>query len=403
MLGFDLGNVPRWLMGGIGGLGVLISIVSNFKTVHQLADENFGLVLFVGWGLASFALIPKAPPRQIRTPSAEPLKGSGLRHYVPIALLSFLCVVAWGWRYWKANVEEVPGKPPEPVIPPKIGESLKALLLGGSAWAAQPPSVKLLQFDLSQGRSSYKAFEPPLPVTAEGNTSGPSVTFKLSPEAVRMRESKECVPGFKARSETARHALRRHLEKTGKREFLMHVEKGNFLELARLQMGGAVPQMLPQGDEWKQLPGADYDAILDWFISCIGVVHPVFVLTLENPLGEPVTVTHARYEIVDIDKSKGVAAEGLTHPQAIYAHHIPGEKGSFCQSLTPALQLPPKQSASFELQLSAPPQAADATYAMRIVIGTSKGSVSTKPFRVSLSGRAADSQLPTALRCRNTR
>jgi hypothetical protein len=441
MVSFDVGRMSRLAAGCVGGLGVFTSLVTSVQSVHQLLDENFWYVLLVGWGFAVAASFPPPVSRRIGfTPPTNSIRdkfvtylrflGQRFTAYLLVLLITGACASLGYWRYYKTHLQVEQGKlgEPEP-IPPKSGAFWWGLL-GGDAWAAQPSrpigpdkigvaskkpegtktgggavqTHRVLQFALSSGKSSYYEAPSTPGARTQGNQSAYIATYRLLEGIDKIRQEGGCLLDFSNRAETSRAALKQYLRtKPGKIDLIKFVNEGDFLSLTRRQPKEAM-RMLPQGKEWKDLPSGDYDAILDWAVSCIGITHPVFRVTLENPRDEQVTITRIYYEIEDVNNvTKGTTHEELIQPMFIVAHMLPAERGSFCQDIPP-VSLPPKRPKSFELQLSGLPKASDAVYTMKLSIEASKPTgrglvFTTDRFRVSLSGRSSGARFPIAQRC----
>lgn len=223
--------------------------------------------------------------------------------------------------------------------------------------------------------------------------------------------------------------LRRFVTRSGRSRLLQHLTSTNSLNTLAVSGDPILRQIMPRAGDWGRVDAADRDAILTWMRNCVGLFHPVFLITLYNPNNYEVLVPRVRYYVLAADR--GEAGGGMfgysIFPVATYAHTIkamPGDQrrqvyrptlslrgdygmyddypgvrgrlrrdrsGNFLivppaaralQNPTPVI--PARGHVSFELQIAAEEGGLLADVLMSIEVVTSAGSVRTPEFLVEL-------------------
>lgn len=372
--GFDRPALRHRTLVWVGGIALLLcAAATNFTSRSTPWDGIFWELLLVGWISCLVALWP----RRLPAPQAR-------RQYGVILAATSLALAAGGWRYYDTHYRRVdaPDLDPGPIPPPAHGSIWRLLEGVAHANPNAPPSSIAISFSLDEKKTTV------VQTRITGSNGNEQSLYEAPLQVLRSLRTKGCLPSFEPAAERSRTALKRFAiaarPDAGLAKFL---DEGSFMTLT-LRRQDVVGKLLPRGEEWRTLPRSDYEAILEWVVQCIGIRHPVFLVTVTNRSRQDALLSRIDYTVLDTLHGRSTDPGGPVSPNVTYTHVIPFRRGSFPQPLNPPFRVAAGATATFVLQLRPDLAQAGLSYTMKPVFVTDQGSISLEPFRVVLNGKS---------------
>jgi hypothetical protein len=275
-------------------------------------------------------------------------------------------------------MRQVPGSRPDPGLISTQSFEIADLFLGRAFGAPRVTAVrpKILQLALSSTKTSLE--ERPW-----RDSRGHEVrSFELGADTRGALAQGRCLKAFEAKAPRAREALKRRAEAIGVSQMVSYFDGDNLLDLQH-RRPDIVDRLLPRETDWKNLTSADHEVLLDWARSCVGLIRPVFSISVWNPSSKEIVVTGIRYHVESAERERG-AISGPMVPLAIYRHVVPAQPGSSSiQSLTPPFRVAAGESAGFELRLDIDKREPGALgLLLKLTLETTAGQLTSERFRV---------------------
>jgi hypothetical protein len=369
-----MGRSFRLLAAVLGSLGLVISIVENFRHLNVLLEEKFWVVLTVSFVLSIVAIWPKsAHQRTVGFRDVEKHATISILKYRWVFVLTLIFLGAGFYRYYLVNKRE-PGSAPV-VKPGDIPlEPSSSLSIISSSYAQTPqPRPKLVGFKLRAEKTLY----------VETSQSGQKM-YALSADLLGLIKKGGCTKDFDSHS--ALISLRAYAQQNSKERVLKYIETEEELESLVANHPQIAKDLMPSKLEWSKFSRADYFAVLNWVRNCVGIQFPVFIVTIENPSDRDLLVTNINYQVLNITGTPPTngppQSAGALVPTANYTYELSDKVGVQSQDLSPVFRVPPKSSGAFELQLDAKDKEdyGSQTFTLKIEFVTNQSSVSTDKF-----------------------
>jgi len=359
------------LAAALGLLGLLATTAENFRQFHSALEEYYWYVLGVAWVLSIAAAWPQPLNTRVGGPQDTyqvPLT-KFFRRYSWLILISLLFLGVGFYRYYVTYT-------PEPGKRPFIGPGEVRTQPSRSEWSfatvyaqSQPVGPRILQFHLIPEKTSYI------------KTDNQHDFYDLPKQTLTRFVAEECEPNFNPTP--ALKALRTYAKSAGKESLLKFIESEAQLKRLVKDHPQRVRELIPSKAEQKALNESDYAAIISWMRDCVGILFPVFIVVLENPLDQDLVVLSVRYNYHNIVSFKGVEGAAPLFPAASYVHKLDPVRDRPQQiELVPGFNIPARRNGSFELQLWT--ETAGKYFLMDIEFVTNRGSVRTNRFTLSV-------------------
>jgi hypothetical protein len=340
----DGSKLARLVSGVAGGVGMVASGLENLSGISRQLADHFWIVLSVSWVLSAAALWPKSARIVAgfggQNVASAHLLGPRLQRlrqfsWVVAATIAFVAVGAW--RYYQQwhpielprNVPVIDPAEPIPVFPKTThtgageqgapsgrlsssGQRFRDMMLVSDR---PNQTLILVNFGLSEKKTSYaKAKRHGFDYYhLENFGRPPTQTFFFYGDCDRDRPSPKVLGAL---SEFA--AQRKRLD------LLQYLESYDLLVNLVRHRAQVLQDILPRGAEWGEITAeSQREVILEWMRVCVGLVNPVFRLTLHNPTTSPVVLSAMTYYLLaDEGEGSGEFLAKAVEPIASYAHGL---------------------------------------------------------------------------------
>lgn len=362
----------------LGSLGLVVSVVENFRHLSVSLEENFWTVLIISFVLSLAAAWPESRnqrPLGFKVAYKSRVKFSLWKYrWILVITLIFL-----GAGYYRYHVVNSRGTGEGPIVKPGDIplEPASSLSLVPSAYAYAPSRrPKLVSFTLRREKTLY----------IESKKSGKKM-YELSGDFVRGKCTQEFDGG------SALLALRAYAKQSNKQHILKYIESKEQLESLVANHPDIAKELMPATIEWSKLNRADYFAILNWVRNCVGIFFPVFIVTIENPTGQDLLVTGINYNILKLDifppTDSPSRPSGPLTPTVTYTHQLVNKLGVQPHTIASPFSIPANSSGAFELQLHAKGETGIGRiiFTMNIEIVTNQSSIKTDTFLLNFNMR----------------
>jgi hypothetical protein len=349
----NISNIAKVPAGVLGGLGLVLSTVENFRHLNLILEESFWPILIVSFVLSIGAAWPKSEARRVLGPK-ETYKPNAKRvvlRYKWIFLLIVVFLAVGYYRYHLINAKQAGERPviKPGDIPLEPGASL--LILSSVYSQARTKEPRLVQFALRPEKTLFIERPNPFPKLYERYADKPIKFYQLDGRLAGAIDSGRCNDEFKAGE--ALRALRAYARYSEKLSLLKYIETETQLNSLIVSHPDIAKALVPAPGEWGNLSRADYFAILNWVRNCVGIFFPVFTVSIENPTNQDLLIREIKYNIIkklEIYHSSPPPPEPLI-PTASYVHKLDHKEGIQPYSVIPPFRIPANSSGAFELQL----------------------------------------------------
>jgi hypothetical protein len=370
-----VGKSLRLSAAALGSLGLVVSVIENFRHFSVALEENFWTFLVVSLVLSLAAVWPESNNRRPLGFNVTTKSRAGLLlwKYCWVMVITLIFLGAGYYRYHIVNSK---GSGERPVVKPGDIplEPAASLSLIPSAFAqtrAQRP--RLSAFTLRREKTLY----------IEDTESGKKL-YSLSGELMGPINRGKCAQDFDGPSDLV--ALKAYAVQADKQEVLKYIETEKQLESLVADHPDIARKLMPTKTEWSKLSRADYFAVLNWVRNCVGIAFPVFIATIENPTNRDILITGINYNVSKIAYFPPVESPptpfGPLTPTATYTYQLAIKQGVQSQTIEPPFRVPANSSESLELQLHSKtdPSYSGITYTMNIEFVTNQSSITTDVF-----------------------
>ena len=375
----NIGKSFRLSAAVLGSLGLVVSVIENFRHISVSLEQNFWVVLIIAFVLSLAAAWPESSSQRSLgfKDTFKPHIKFPLWKYRWIVVITLIFLAASYYRYHVVNSR---GTGERPIVKPGDIplEPTSSLSLVPSAYAYTPSQgPKLVSFTLRPEKTLY----------VETSGQSPMKFYHLSADLVWPIRRGGCNQEFDGKS--ALLALRAYAIQSNKQYILKYIESEKQLESLVADHPKIATELMPSKIEWSKLSRTDYFAILNWARNCVGIFFPVFIVTIENPTNRDLLVTKIDYKILRLLYDEPAAgmhpSESLT-PTATYTHQLAGKLGIQSYPITPPFRIPANSSGSFELQLHADNDMHEdgVTFTMNVEFLTNQSVIRTDTFLLHL-------------------
>lgn len=366
--------------GFLGGLGLILGAVQNFTNLSAALRDNFWSVYIVALALLLYSVWPEPPEKEnLRIIPQEGSTWSNIgKRFIRVVLVCVFGAFVAAHHIWDTNRSVTAPHPyPNPTKP--IG-----LNVIGRAYAAAPPSPKIISFGLQTSKTS---FEERLEPSHAGGKSQRLRTFLLSYNNMNYIWQGRCTPDFALRESSVRQSLT-NFAKENQRTGLMQYIPDAPRPLASLvhERPDITQELLPRSDEWERMAPNVRDDVLFFIKACIGIPYPVFLISFENKRAADLVITGIVYSVRAIGGVKG-GESGPLGPKVTYIHKLDYKVGDQRQQMDSPFRIAANSASSFGVQLWTDHPDIGMSWTMKIRLETNQGRVETDEFQLIMSGQ----------------
>ena len=243
-------------------------------------------------------------------------------------------------------------------------------------------AVKITSFTLDSEASSYEKVQMSFAAAYP-----PAVTtYQDSFERFDQIRQGGCLPQAELDLPRIKEALQRFARQHGRDDALSYIATEAQVKTFARDWPDVAPRLVPRSAEWLELSVADREAYTTWLLDCVGIPYPAFHVTVQNTSDQEQVITGIVYRVHKTGQVMG-GEGGALSPQVTYVHSIVWQAGDQEVALEHPFAVPPKRSASFNLQLMPSTGGAGMCWLMTIylVIDGGPDAVASDEFQLIMS------------------